>query len=262
MAILTNGIEYRYFTDTGEQNIQDDNPFFISNFESVEQGLEVLARFQKDVFSPEAIREYATELTYKANIIDFLSSQIDVREGVLSESFIRWILKEGDIYQGSITSRLVDSFEPIVKDALQYVIKKIVRRSVAAMDSGVSTSDKKTKKIENKEVELKQIKKQEIDADDSQNQDDEMDELLKFFSEVKKLFEASEFNGKTIYNPATKQRETIELAYRKTSAYFNIYFNKSSWWNMRLNLLPRKSWLGIDIQKKKADKLIPKHFEN
>jgi predicted type IV restriction endonuclease len=259
LGILTNGTEYRYFTDTGDQNIQDDDPFFVSNFESVEQGLDVLSRFQKEIFSPEAIREYATELTYKANIIDFLSMQIDVRENELSESFIRWILKEGNIYQGKVNSKVVDTFEPIVKDALQHVIKKIVRRSVAAMDLGVSSSEKNAQDEEFVEMTFENVEPH--DPNDSQPQEDRMEELLSYFAKIKKLFESSKFVEETIYNPSTRQREKLELAYRETRTYFNIYFNKPSWWNLRIYLSPKTSWLGIDIQKETADMLIPEYFE-
>lgn len=260
LGVLTNGTEYRYYTDAAEQNIQDDNPFFISNFESVEQGLEVLARFQKEVFSPEAIREYATELTHKAKIIDFLTTQIDVKEKELSESFIRWILKESKIYQGSVTLKIVDTFEPIVKDALQYVIKKIVRRSVAAMDLEVSASEQKDNHEEIVDASIEYEDNQ--DVDDSPPLEGKMEELLSCFAKIKNLFENSKFKESTIYNPSTQQREKLELAYRETRTYFNIYFNKPGWWNLRIYLSPKTSWLGIDIQKEKANTLIPSQFKS
>jgi len=65
LAILTNGIEYRFFTDTGDPNIMDQTPFYTVKLDSVDQGLEILARFNKSIFSsPVAIRDFATELNY------------------------------------------------------------------------------------------------------------------------------------------------------------------------------------------------------
>ncbi len=258
LGVLTNGTEYRFFTDTGKQNIPDNEPFFISNFESLDQGIKVLSRFQKSVFSPEGIREYATELTYKAHIIDFLEKEIDVKENELSVGFIRWILKEGKIYQGTLTSKLVDNFEPIVKEALQYVIKIIVRRSYAAMDSSVSSSEKNAQDeelIEN-DTENPEI----LEIDEPQTIDDNMDEQLACFAKIKEIFDKSKYISATIYNPSTKEREPIELAYRETKNYFNIYFNKPGWWNLRIYLSHKTSWIGIDIQKELADTLIPERF--
>ncbi len=80
LAVLTNGIEYRFFTDTAEANVMDPRPFHTARFDALDQGLEVLARFQKSVFSPEAIREYARELNFTARIVDFLRDKLDLRD--------------------------------------------------------------------------------------------------------------------------------------------------------------------------------------
>jgi hypothetical protein len=80
LAVLTNGIEYRFYTDTAEANVMDPRPFHTARFDALDQGLEVLARFQKSVFSPEAIREYARELNYTARIVDFLRDKLDLRD--------------------------------------------------------------------------------------------------------------------------------------------------------------------------------------
>ena len=63
----------------------------------------VLARFQKSVFSPEAIREYARELNYTARIVDFLRDKLDLRDRAPSEDLVRWILASASIYDRRAT---------------------------------------------------------------------------------------------------------------------------------------------------------------
>ncbi len=52
LGILTNGLEWRFFTDTGNPNVMDSQPFHIARLDAVDQGLDVLSRFSKSVFLP------------------------------------------------------------------------------------------------------------------------------------------------------------------------------------------------------------------
>src|SRR3954454_22743746 len=79
LAVLTNGIEYRFFTDTGDLNVMDQSPFYVLSVDALDPGLEILARFHKSVLSPEAIRDYATELNYTAKMVQFLRAELDLR---------------------------------------------------------------------------------------------------------------------------------------------------------------------------------------
>jgi predicted type IV restriction endonuclease len=138
LGVLTNGIEYRFFTDTGEPNIQDDDAFHIVRLDAVEQGLDVMSRFHRDVFSSEAIREYATELKYTAKIITLLRQEIDIHNGEISDDFMSWILKMPGIYDGGrVTTKVLERFKPIAKNALQRTIKEIVRRVLREIDEKV-----------------------------------------------------------------------------------------------------------------------------
>jgi len=264
LGIITNGVEYRFFTDTGEQNIQDDDPFFVANFDSVDQGLDVMARFQKSVFSGDAIRDYATELTYTAKIMDFLAKEIDVKEGELSESFIRWILASPNMYDSRVTSNVVDRFTPIAKEALQRVIRKIIRRTMAAIDDGVSTSKGEAVQSDDEYIsEESQMLIEEIAADDPDPRKgiNTTDEELECFAIVKKQFESSALAEKTIYDPSARKNVPIEIAYKDTTTYFNIYFNKSSWWNLRLSMETQVKWAGIDIDTDLGRELLPEGYE-
>lgn len=250
LAVITNGMEYRLFTDTGELNILDNDPFFICNFNAVDRGIDILAKFAKPVFYAESIREYATELKYTAKIADFLSKELDIRNGILTESLIRWILSSEKMYDGRITANVVERFEPIAREALHRVIRKIVRRSVALIDEGVTTEDSPEADVEFKdqvaEPQLEQHTSEDK-PDNSRRQIVTTEEELAGFNLVKAMFEKSPFAESTIYDPAARKDTSIEVQYKDTTAYFNIYLNKSSWWVLRLSLDSKSKWIGFDM---------------
>ena len=138
LAVLTNGIEYRFFTDTGDVNVMDQSPFYVLSVDAIDPGLEILARFHKSVLSPEAIRDYATELNYTAKMVQFLRAELDLRDREPSENLIRWILAGEGMYEGRVTVNVVERFCPIARSALQIVLRDVVRRSVAALDKEVT----------------------------------------------------------------------------------------------------------------------------
>jgi predicted type IV restriction endonuclease len=261
LGILTNGSQYRFFTDTGEINIQDDKPFFISDFDAVDRGTDVIARFQKGIFSGEAIREFATELTYTAKMVQFLKSELDVRDGELTEGFVRWVLAAPSMYEGRVTANVVERFKPIAKDALQKVVRTIVRRSVAAIDEGVSSpSNEVITQADAAELEQEDV----IEASDEASPRKGIvttEEELEAFAIIKKQFDNSALANQTIYDPASRKDVPIEIGYKDTTAYFNIYFNKPSWWNLRLSLDSKIKWVGIDVDPIVGAELTPSNFE-
>ena len=249
LGILTNGLEYRFYTDTQEQNIQDPEPFYTFNLESVEPNYDVLIRFQKDVFSSEAIRDYATELTYTAKITDFLGTEMDVREGGVSDELCRWVLTSG-VYEGRVTANVLDRFKPIVRDSLQRVIRKIVRRTVAAIDSEVSSAEVVPEIIEVEE-----------DEDAPRRGIETTEEELAAFSIIKEQFETSALGQAQIYEPAVRNTVPIELGYRDTSGYFGVYLNKTAWWALRLSLSSRVKWIGFNLSPEQVEEFVPESFE-
>ncbi|MBI5083093.1 MAG: type I restriction enzyme HsdR N-terminal domain-containing protein [Acidobacteria bacterium] len=260
LAILTNGIEYRFYTDTAEANVMDSVPFHVSRFDSVDQGLEVLARFQKAVFSAEAIREYARELNYTAKIVGFLREQLDLRDRDPSETLVRWILACEDIYNRRITGLVVENFSPIVKNALQIVLRDVVRRSLAAMENEVSSAPKSadTPSSESDEAKVPEPANAESAIQNElQTKIVTTDAELQAFSIVKEQFEHSYLAHGTIYDATVKKEVPIQLAYKDTTGYFAIYFNKPTWWMMRLVLDAKTKWVGFNLPLDVGSQLVP-----
>jgi hypothetical protein len=262
LAILTNGIEYWLFTDTGDPNVLDPAPFFVIKLDAIDQGLEVLARFHKSVFSPEAIREYATELNYTAKMVDFLRRELDLRERDPSEEFIRWILGSERMYSSRITANVVERFCPIGKTALQIVLRDIVRRSVAALDKEVTAPSRSVLDAA-VEAAIEPMPSSENGDTSDDGKDGPKQRIvttereLDCFAEVKALFDISALAKGTILDVSTRKEVPIQLSYKDTTGYFGIYLNKPSWWALRINIECRSPWVGFNIDPAVGCTLLP-----
>ena len=272
LGVLTNGLEWRFFTDTGDPNVMDLQPFHVARLDATDQGLEVLARFAKSVFSADAIRDYATELRYTAQMAQFLRKELDLRDREPSEYFIRWILKAEHMYEGVVNANVIERFKPIAKDALTRVIREIVRRSITAMEQEaakeVNVSGSETEQFPNllpEEATLRRPACNNIPisserSDLPRNAIETTERELRAFEIVKAIFDQQDYVGCKLFDSAIRKEVSIEISYKDTTGYFGIYFNKPSWWVMRLSIEGRKNWVGFNLDEKIGAPLIPQGF--
>jgi predicted type IV restriction endonuclease len=266
LAILTNGVEYRFFTDTGDVNVMDQTPFFTLALDAVDPGLEILARFHKAVLSPEAIRDYATELNYTAKMVQYLRGELDLRDREPSENLVRWILSGERMYEGRVTVNVVERFCPIVRSALQIVLRDIVRRSVAALDKEV-TAPVKSEETPAVLVDVSEIARDanltEVIApiqDPQKAQIETTERELECFGVVKELFENSPVQKKCIFDSSVRKEVPVQLSYKDTTGYFGVYLNRPSWWALRIVIEARIPWIGFNISPEIGTQLLPKNF--
>lgn len=256
LGIITNGVEYRLYTDTGEPNMMDSEPFHIVNLEAQEQGLETFARFQKHVFSPEAIRDFASELQYTAKMVSFFRSELDIRDSEPSDSLVRWIMASPGMFDARLTSNQVERFRPIVKNALQKVLREIVRRSVAALDEELSSP------IQSPQIEAAQsVSPVLIEADKESAKIITTEAELECFAIIKSIFESNSISKKLILDPSTKKETPLEIGYKDTSYYFGIYLNKPAWWFCRIVIEAKSKWIGFDLDPANARFVTPPGYE-
>lgn len=118
LAILTNGREIWFFSDTDEKNRMDKKPFFIFDLQSFDEAqVKDLARFHKSVFDMDAILETASNLKFVKAAAEFLKAQM----AEPSDEFIRLIARQ--IVDGSITRAVVDHIRPVIPKALDELIR-------------------------------------------------------------------------------------------------------------------------------------------
>lgn len=118
LAILTNGREAWFFSDTDEPNKMDKKPFFTFNFQKYDKAdVDELARFQKGSFAIESIIEAASNLKYTQQAAAYLKKQLDDPD----DDFVRLIGRQ--IHDGAITKGVTEVLRPAIQSALDEIIR-------------------------------------------------------------------------------------------------------------------------------------------
>ncbi len=139
-AVLTNGITYRFFTDSCEPNKMDTKPFFefnLLNFNEAE--IDEIKKFSKNSFDVDETYKTAVELKYIKEI-----KKMFVKELLNpSDNLVKFFASA--IYHGKvITKNVRDEFRVYVKKALnQYVNDKINERFKTAIEIEDSLDESK-----------------------------------------------------------------------------------------------------------------------
>nr|WP_297357741.1 type I restriction endonuclease [uncultured Caldimonas sp.] len=126
VAAITNGREWRFFTDLVNKNIMDVQPFLTVHFEDVQDdAAEQLMRFHHDRFRPDALRALAEESVYLAAFKHVITGML--RECDLD--FVKYVANRAEI-QRNFTSKFLESVQPIVKQAVAQSISGMVANSL------------------------------------------------------------------------------------------------------------------------------------
>lgn len=264
LGIITNGVEYRFYSDTGEQNIMDKYPFHVARLDSIDQGLDILYKFHKSNFSPDEIRDFATQINYTKKIYGFLKGHIDLGEKMPNENFMRWILSEDGNYGGGgkITAKVVERFQPIVKDAMQMVLKDIVRRSFAALDKEVSYPTAALAK-DDSSVAVSENVPGDVEVPADKKADERAAKVvttaneIRLFEIAKGIFQGSRFSRAEIFDANIRKSVPVEIGCKDTTGYFGVYLNKSSYWIMRAVVESKNPWIGFNVTASDIECLLP-----
>lgn len=136
IAILTNGVIYKFFTDLEETNKMDLKPFLEIDLSSLKDSeITELKKFFKSNFDVANILSTAEELKYLSAIKRQFISQIEQP----SEQFIDYFLST--TYEGKKTKSIKDKFTPIVKKAVLEVINDTVRNKLESVLSSKEKSE-------------------------------------------------------------------------------------------------------------------------
>ena len=254
LGILTNGLEWRFYTDCTQPNMMDSRPFHVSKLDAIDQGLEVFDYFIKSSFNPESIRKLATDILFTAKISEILKRELDLQDRDPSEALVRWVLGQEEVYTESrVTAAVVDRFRPIVKNGLTSVYRSIVRRSLTAMDSAAG------EKIPPPPAVTLPPDPQVIPSFQTGIKIKTTEDELKAFAVIKGVFDTN-FNGAQIFDPSQRKMDTAKIDFKDTEGYFGVYINKPAWWICRIVLETKTKWVGFDFSADKIDQargLIP-----
>jgi predicted type IV restriction endonuclease len=120
-GLLTNGLQYRFYTDLVEANKMDEKPFFefiLSDIKEAE--VDELKKFHKSYFDIENIFTTASELKYSNEIKVVLTSEFKEP----SEDFVRFFISK--VYDGKAMPKVVSQFTGIVKKSVNQLISDMI----------------------------------------------------------------------------------------------------------------------------------------
>ncbi|MBN2562652.1 MAG: type I restriction enzyme HsdR N-terminal domain-containing protein [Phycisphaerae bacterium] len=130
-GVLTNGLQYRFFSDLEEPNKMDSRPFLVLDLQNLdERTIDELKKFTKSSFDLESIISTASELKYTDGI-----KRVLYEEWVNpSEEFVRLFV--GRVYSGRFTQAIKDQFTQIAKRALhEFINGRVNERLKSALET-------------------------------------------------------------------------------------------------------------------------------
>jgi len=120
-GILTNGINYRFYTDLVDANKMDEKPFFeIDMLNLKDTQIEELKKFHKSYFDISKIVGTANELKYTNEIKIILNKELKEP----SEPFVRFFISQ--VYNGRVTASILEFFTELVKKSAAVYMSDII----------------------------------------------------------------------------------------------------------------------------------------
>jgi len=140
VAAITNGREWRFFSDRQHSNIMDTTPFLTVNFEALcDTDADKLSRFRFDKFNPDGLRTFAEEQT----LLEMFTGTIETCLRDPDAEFVRFVAGRSD-GTGRLTQKQIEAYTPTVKQALVDAISKVVVGGLSAPAATPALPDEPT----------------------------------------------------------------------------------------------------------------------
>ena len=147
IGILTNGIEYKFFTTGDDNNRMAEKPFLdIDLLNLTKNDIKELEKFVKNNFDIDEIVTRADDLKYRNLIKKALVSEFEDP----SEEFVKVIGKQ--VYDGILTPSIKERFSTIISNVTTEIINEKVEKRLA---DAVASTDIEEEKEEVQETEKK-----------------------------------------------------------------------------------------------------------
>lgn len=208
-AIITNGRQYRFYTDLKNANRMDERPFFEFDIADIRDNeITELKKFRKENFDIDAILNTASELQMTNEIKNALAKEI----ATPSEAFVRMLLG-GGVYEGRVTQQVITQMTPLVRKASNELVYEMVTDRLKSALSG----QKPPAMIE----EPQPAQAQEIP--ESSGIDTTIEELEAFY--IIKSILRSQVDSKRIHHRDTKSYFGILLDDNNRKPICRLHFN-------------------------------------
>lgn len=128
IGAITNGKEWRFFTDLINTNVMDEKPFLTVDFtKNKAEDLVQLAEFKHDNFHAEKLRFFAEENQY----IQQFKSVIKRSINEIDLDFVKYIAQQASIPR-QLNTKFLQSIQPLVKQAVEQAISDTVVKGLSS----------------------------------------------------------------------------------------------------------------------------------
>lgn len=150
-GLLTNGLEYRFYTDLVNVNIMDDVPFLQFSIENMREiQIESLKKFTKENFNIEDIMGSANELKFMSELKKCIRELMENP----SPDVVKLLAK--NVYSGKFTESVLAQFtEMHKKAAASYIHDKIAER----LNIAVKSTEEAQKEVDEQKIDIPGSKK-------------------------------------------------------------------------------------------------------
>lgn len=143
LGILTNGAQWRFFTDVVNANVMDKEPFAKWDIIADEPApMDVITLLQKQSFNPELIRAYAQRQRAQSLLVGELNR-------LLEPAYEFAKLAVANIETRNLTQQVVEGWKPIVASALDEWARQ--RMLTAALEPQRASADEPSKIVTTEE---------------------------------------------------------------------------------------------------------------
>lgn len=220
-ALLTNGIQYQFFTDLDDKNKMDQKPFLEFDITNLKENtINEVSKFHKSSFNVDNIVTNASSLKY----IKEIKKQIDTELENPTNDFTKHFANK--VYTGRLTEKVVEEFKDLVQKSFnQFISEKINDRLKAAL----------TKET---------IKQQD-------------EEIVTVEDENKIITSEEELEGYRIVVAILRRKlPTNRIVYRDTQSYFGILLDDNNRKPLtRLHLNGGKKYISLFNDNKNESKI-------
>lgn len=213
IGAITNGKEWRFFTDLINPNVMDDKPFLTVDFtKNKAEDLTQLAEFKHDNFHVEKLRFFAEENQYIQQfktVIKRSINEVDI-------DFVRYVAQQASIPR-QLNTKFLESIQPFVKQAVEQSISDTVVKGLSSPT--IITAQPVEQKVE---------------------------ETIEIVSESSTLANIVNSENERIVTTVDEQELSrivielfpeVELVAKDTESYFSVLFqNKNNRWLFRYDV--------------------------
>jgi len=223
-GLLTNGIEYRFYSDLVEPNKMDEKPFLEFKITEIKDSqIEELKKFHKSYFDIQSIVNTASDLKYTNELKHLLHNELTNP----SVDFVKFFAKQ--VYPSVVTQKVLDQFTLLTKKSINQYISEIY------------TERLKTALSKENESNVKEVSESdEIETIESKSIETTQDELDAFL----------------IIKAILRQKINVErIAYRDAQSYFSILLDDNNRKAICRLYFSKKMFIGLIDENKKENKI-------